>query len=78
MIRDNIYHDRYDPKTAQRSPKSVEDGDGQMKDTYPSKLLENIIKPTLIGNISKTYKLSYKPLAAFKLYWKLNPNYSNS
>jgi len=26
---------RYDPKTAQRSPKSVEDGDGQMKDTYP-------------------------------------------
>merc|ERR1712106_702743 len=26
---------RYDPKTAQRSPKSVVDGDGQMKDTYP-------------------------------------------
>ena len=28
---------RYDPKTAQRSEKSVENGDGQMKDTYPSK-----------------------------------------
>eukprot|EP00092_Neocalanus_flemingeri_P070836 GFUD01086976.1.p1 GENE.GFUD01086976.1~~GFUD01086976.1.p1 ORF type:complete len:496 (-),score=120.66 GFUD01086976.1:299-1786(-) len=26
---------RYDPKTAQRSPNSVEDGDGQIKHTYP-------------------------------------------
>merc|ERR1712128_65754 len=26
---------RYDPKTVQRSPKSVQDGDGQMRDIYP-------------------------------------------
>ena len=41
---------RYDPKTAQRSAKSVEDGGGQIRDIYPSKFSDKGTYPTNLSD----------------------------